>query len=126
MPDKYIPGTCNIGKEQLEKRKRFAVKCIAATLICFIFLQASNGDKILRLLMVIPFTLSSIGFQQVYFKFCYLFGLKGLYGLGELGKTVSVEEENARKLDRKKSTRILISSLVIGILLAVIYFYLPI
>lgn len=123
--DNYIPGTCNIGNEQLQKRKQFALKCISVTLLCILFLQVFHLDKSWRLPMFIPFTLSAIGIQQVYYKFCYLFGLKGYYGFGEVGKAKSVEEEEYRKRDRAKARKMIISSVLIGLLLTAVYYFLP-
>ncbi len=80
----------------------------------------------LRLFMFIPFTLTIIGAQQVIFKFCYLFGLKGYYGFGEVGKAKSVEEEEYRKRDRAKARKMIISSVLIGLLLAAVYYFLPV
>lgn len=75
--------------------------------------------------MVVLFTLSAIGAQQVYFKFCYIFGLKGLYGMEEVGKAQKVEDEAHRHADRAKAQRMIISSVIIGVLLTAIYFLLP-
>jgi len=123
--DNYIPGTCNIGNEQLTKRKQFAVKCILGTLLCILFLQLFHLNKMWRLPVFILFTASAIGVQQVFYKFCYVFGLKGLYGFLEADKVKSVEGEEYRKLDRAKARRMLISSLLIGLILTVIYYFLP-
>ena|ERR1035437_995102 len=126
LEDGYIPGTCNIGKEQLTKRKWFAVLCIFATLLCIFLLQVFQLDKIWRLPMFILFTASAIGVQQVYYKFCYLFGLKGLYGFGEVRRAKLVEEVEYRKLDRAKAQRMISSSVLIGLVLTAIYYFLPV
>ncbi len=126
MPyNNYIPGTCNIGGEQLKKRNRFALKCILATLICILFLQVFHFDTVWRLVMFIPFTLSAIAIQQVYFKFCYLFGIKGFYGFGEIGKTKSIQEKEFLKLDNAKALRMIITSMLIGLVMTILYFFLP-
>ena len=76
--------------------------------------------------MVVPFTLTVIGIQQVYFKFCYIFGLKGLYVMGAIGKTQKVKEDESLKKDRARARRMIISSILIGVVLTAIYFFLPI
>ena len=123
--ENYIPGTCNIGAEQLTKRKRFAFKSVLGTILCLFFLQAFHLDKIWRLLMVVPFAVTSVALQQVAYKFCYVFGLKGLYGFGEIDKANKIKEDEFRKKDRRKSQLMLISSLLIGIILSVAYYFLP-
>jgi glucose-6-phosphate-specific signal transduction histidine kinase len=122
-PD-YIPGTCNIGNEQLAKRKRFLVKCILVTVLGVSYQLVFHSDKVLRLLMFIPFAVTAVAAQQVFYKFCYRFGLTGLYGFGELGKEKNAEEDEFKKLDRKKSQRMIVSSVIIGIILSIAYYFL--
>lgn len=74
--------------------------------------------------MIVPFTLSAIAFQQVYFRFCYVFGLKGLMGMDELGKVEKVEEAY-RKPGRKKAQRMIATSILYGFILTLIYYFLP-
>jgi len=125
MEENYIPGTCNIDKAQLLKRKRFAAKCLGLTVWAIVLIEIIDLSKWWRLPMVVLFTLSTLGIQQVYFKFCYVFGLKGLYGLGEIGKTQKIKEPEQLKKDRAKAQRMIISSVLIGIALTAIYFFLP-
>ena len=121
----YIPGTCNIGNEQLTKRKRFLIKCILITVLCISYQLIFHSDKILRLLMFIPFTVTAVAAQQVMYKFCYRLGLMGMYGFGELGKEKSVEENEYKKLDRKKSQKMIVSSVLISAILTFGYYFLP-
>lgn len=100
-------------------------KCLGLTVWCIALIEILDLGKWWRLPMVILFTFSAIGVQQVYFKFCYAFGLKGLYGLNELGKTQKVTEDEFLQADRKKARRMIISSIIIGIFLTVIYFLMP-
>lgn len=126
MENNYIPGTCNIGNEQLQKRKRFLLKTVSATLLCILFLEVFHLDKTWRMLMFIPFSLTIIGSQQVYFKFCYLFGLKGYYGFGEVGKAKAVTDAENIKRDKAKARKMIVSSVIIGAVLTVVYYFLPV
>jgi hypothetical protein len=125
MSEPYIPGTCNIAGAQLHKRKRFMAKSLGLTVWAIALIQILGLPKWCRLPMVILFTLSAIGIQQVYFKFCYVFGLKGLIGRDELGK-VEKTEDAYRELDRKKAQRMILSSILYGVILTLIYYFLPI
>ena len=124
MDGDYISGTCNISGAQLHKRKRFMAKCLGITVWAIALLQILTLSHWWRLPMVILFTLSIIGIQQVYFKFCYMFGLKGLLGMGELGKTQKVSEANIAR-DRARARKMIISSIILGIIFTIIYFLLP-
>ncbi|MGZ3863871.1 MAG: hypothetical protein ACXVPN_02025 [Bacteroidia bacterium] len=120
--ENYIPGVCNIGNEQLAKRKRFLAKCIAITIICVVFIEFFHANKFLRLLMFFPLTLTSVAAQQVLYKFCYRFGLTGLYGFGKVGDDTKIVEGQFRELDRKKSQKMIVSSLLIAAAIAVLYY----
>lgn len=122
----YLPGQCNISGAQLTKRKRFAAKCLGLTVWAIVLLQIFELSKWWRLPMVVLFTLSTLAIQQVYYKFCYVFGLKGLYGLADLGKTQKIKEDEYLKKDRAKARRMIISSVLIGIVLTAIYFFLQV
>lgn len=126
MEETYIAGTCNIAKDQLVKRKRFAAKCLGLTVWAIAILQFFDLSKWWRLPMFILFTLSALGIQQVYFKFCYIFGLKGLFGLDQLGKAQKITDDENLKKDRDKAMRMIVSSVLIGIALTAIYFFLPV
>jgi len=125
LEETYIPGTCNIAKDQLLKRKRFAAKCLGLTVWAIALLQIFDLSKWWRLPMVVLFTLSALAIQQVYFKFCYIFGLKGLFGLDKLGKAQKITDPENLKKDRAKALRMIVSSILIGVLLTAIYFFLP-
>lgn len=101
-------------------------KCLGLTVWAIVLIEIFGASRWWRLPMVVLFTLSAIGVQQVYFKFCYVFGLKGLYGMDEVGKTFTVEEAEYRKADKEKAQRMIVSSVLIGILLTAIYFFLPV
>lgn len=126
MSEDYIAGKCNIGKEQLQKRKRFLIKCIMVTVLFIVVFQWFHFNRTWRIVMIIPFSLTSIGAQQVIYKFCYVFGLKGYYGFGEIGKQLKIEGKDYLELDRKKSRRMIISSVLIGFFLTLIYCLLPV
>ncbi len=91
----YIPGTCNIGKAELEKRKQAAIFSAVLTIICIALMQYYDVDRIWKLLIFIPATSFAVSFQQWYFKFCVAFGIKGVFNYGN--KTLGV-------LDFKKKT----------------------
>lgn len=121
--DNYIPGVCNIGNEQLAKRKRFLAICLAVTFLAAMAIYFFEIDGSIRWIMFIPFCVSAMATQQVMFKFCYRFGLTGLYGFGKVGYDKKVPENQFRELDRKKSMKMLVNSLVIGILLTTFFYF---
>jgi hypothetical protein len=125
MPPAYTPGSCNIGGEQLFKRKRFLAKCLGLTVWCIALIEILDLARWWRLPMFLLFTLTAIAVQQVTARFCYRFGLKGLSGMDKLGAIEKVDDEASRQRDRRKALRMLVTSLLAGLLLTALYFYLP-
>lgn len=126
MLEQYIPGICNLGNQQLMKRKRFAAKSAGFTVWAIVLLQLFSVPPVWRLCMLIPFSVTALALQQVYYKFCYVFGLKGYYGLNLVGQTNKVTDAESLKLDRAKAHRMIVSSVFIGTILALIYYLLPV
>ncbi|MGZ3865086.1 MAG: hypothetical protein ACXVC6_14970 [Bacteroidia bacterium] len=120
--ENYIPGVCNIGNEQLTKRKRFLAINIGVNIILIVLMAVLDADRSFRLLMFIPLAVTSVAAQQVIYKFCYRFGLTGLYGFGKVGYDKKVPKNQFRELDRKKSMKMLVSSIVIAVMLTVLFY----
>ena len=52
--------------------------------------------------------------------------MQGVYNFSvEVGKTEAVEQEEFRRLDRRRAWRIIMNSAIIGIIVAVVAYYLP-
>lgn len=115
VPDKYIPGACNIGPAETARRRFFATLFLYGTLAYF------SVPRLFRLLVFFPSMMSATGFIQAQMRFCVYFGTHGYYNFGpEVGKTEKVEEQKYRKLDRKKSVQLMEYSAFIGLLAAIL------
>lgn len=115
---------CNIGGAQLHKRKRFLAKCLGLTAWAIFLVEIFAENNWWRLAVFPFFALSALAVQQVYFKFCYVFGFKGMYDMDEPGQVQPVEHQELRKAHRRKSLKMILTSLLVGILLTALYFYL--
>lgn len=122
----YIPGVCNIGKKEIERRKRAAIFSFALCTLCIALIQWLDADRIWKLLLFIPAASLGVSFQQWYFKFCVAFGIKGVLNFGDIGKTFSVEQKEYFRKDRMKAWKMIISGLFFGVITALIYYYSPI
>ena len=123
---KYIPGTCNIGKEEIRIRRNGAIIGAILTVICIILFQWFDVNRGWRLLISIPIATSAISIQQWYLKFCVAFGLKGIFNFDELGKFVNITDKEQLKKDRAKSYRMIITGILIGLVAAIVYYLLPV
>ena len=96
------------------------------TVILYIMLVYLAVPRLWRLVLFIPSTTAAICFLQARMHFCAYFGMTGLYNLGEeVGKTDTVGLAEFRAIDRRKAWRIIIYSIIIGIAVAVLAYYLP-
>lgn len=122
----YIPGTCNIGKKEIERRKMAAIFSFIFCILFIAFMQWYEAAKIWKLLLFIPASSLGVSFQQWYFKFCVAFGIKGVFNFGNIGKTFSVEQKENYRKDRVKAWQIIVSGLGFGLLVGLLYYLLPV
>jgi len=79
-----------------------------------------------QLLLFIPASMAASGFLQAYMHFCAGFGSRGLFNFGpKAGKTETVMQAEFRAKDRKKALQILALSLIIGVVVAIIAYFVP-
>jgi hypothetical protein len=122
----YIPGTCNIGPNERRTRRNGAIFSAALSIALIILLLFIHVDKIWRFTLFIPATSLAIGFQQWYFHFCVGFGLKGVFNFGDIGKTFSVEQQEDFKKDRGKAWKMINLGIVFGLVVAILFYFLPV
>jgi hypothetical protein len=121
----YIPGTCNIGPEERKARRNVAVFSGILGITLIILFLIFHVDKIWRLMLFLPATSVGIGFQQWYNKFCVAFGLKGVFNLGHIGKTVSIDQKEYLKKDLAKARKMIMLGIVFGLIVAILFCILP-
>ena len=113
----YIPGVCNIGREEIKQRKLVGIIGLILTVVYIFLLIFFNASISLRLLVIIPSIVSSIGFLQARAHFCIYYGWASLFNFETLGKKNKVEKDEYKTLDKNKSLRIIIYSLLIGLII---------
>ncbi len=123
-PNHYIPGVCNIGEEEIKRRKIAAWSSLAITVILFVSLLYLDVNRIWRLSIFFTVTSFAVSFQQWYFKFCVAFGIKGIFNFGKLGKSDTIEQAEFRKKDRAKAWQMVNTGIFAGIITALIFFLL--
>jgi hypothetical protein len=114
----YIPGVCNIGPDEIRRRKRAGWFGLAATFGVWAALLWLDAPALWRLTLFFPATASAIGFVQAYKRFCVYFGLAALFNFGKAGNLKTVESEEYRRKDRLQAWKILTASTAIGLAVA--------
>jgi hypothetical protein len=120
----YIPGVCNIGRAEIAKRKQAGWIGAIVTIAVWFILFAVRVPAAWQLLLFIPASMAASGFLQAYMHFCAGFGSRGLFNFGpKAGKTETVMQAEFRAKDRKKALQILALSLIIGVVVAIIAYF---
>jgi hypothetical protein len=118
--DEYRPGVCNIGPEEIARRRRAGHLGAVATLIVLAILVAIHAPPFARLLLVLPAAGAATGYLQAWLKFCAGFGSAGVFNFGPLGGTLKVVTAEARRRDRVRSLQIVLGALAIGLAVGVV------
>ena len=101
MTYSYVPGTCNLGKDEIRRRQVVALIGAVLTIISFSGLVVADTANSARWSLFAPLMIFSVGFIQSRKKFCLAYGLMGTFNLGKLGDMAKVQSPEDRKADRK-------------------------
>ena len=122
----YRAGVCNIGPEEIARRRMSGHLALAATVALFAVLVLVHAPAWTRLALVLTAGGAASGYLQAYFQFCAGFGSRGVYNFGPLGTVLAVASDADRAKDLRKATAIGIASLAIGLAVGIAAFALPI
>src|SRR5664279_470717 len=112
--NKYSAGVCNIGPQEINRRKRVGWIGLVGTLILIVVLILLRVNPWWRLITFFPAMLSSSGFIQAKLHFCAGFARRGVYNFDTLGKVQEVKDEASELNDRRRGNQITIYSMLIG------------
>jgi hypothetical protein len=122
----YEPGVCNIGPEEIARRRRAGHTGLIASVALFAVLLALAAPHWTRLFLILTGAVSASGYLQAAFHFCAGFGSKGVYNFGAVGTVHEITDLAAKARDRARSMQIGIASLAIGVAVGIVAFLLPI
>lgn len=110
----YVPGVCNIGPEEIARRRRGGWIALAFTAAVLVALVWADVSPWWRLVLFLPATAAASGFLQARFRFCSGFSRLGVFNFGSLGETHEVTDEESRAKDRRRGNQITMYAAVIG------------
>lgn len=119
----YIPGVCNIGPAEINRRKsklKFALALLLLSSILFFNLAL---PVLFFSIVACIATYTFILIFQLRQKFCIVFGWKSIYNFNAVkSRKTKVDDEGWRALDRKQTLKIVLYSfLSTGLYLALIF-----
>jgi hypothetical protein len=121
----YEPGVCNIGPDEIRRRRRSGHVGAVATFVLLAILEAIGAPPLARLVLVIPAAGSAAGYLQAWLKFCAGFGSRGVFNFGAVGETQDLVDDDARRRDRSRAVRVGLASVAIGAAVAIVAVLLP-
>ncbi len=121
----YIPGTCNIGGDELRSRRIVAAVGLVLSLSALIIFVATDVSQSARLGIFIPLLVMSIGWVQSRKKFCLAYGFAGTFNFGKLGHLSRVSDPIARAADRRTALMIIAQSTLYAAVLTALVVALP-
>ena len=120
MTDQYIPGTCNIGPEEITLRRRAGHVGLAVTAALATALVRSRAHPAWRLALALPAAGAASGYLQARQRFCANYGFRGLYNFEARGHEHPVALTDAQEEDRRRSLQITAASAGIGLGVALV------
>ena len=125
MSTQYIPGACNLGKDEIRSRQIVALFVLFLTISSVIGILAADQGRSIRFSIFIPAMIFSVGFVQSRSKFCLAYGLAGTFNFDKLGKISKVGSAEDRAADRKTAIQILSKSFALAALITAVFFVIP-
>ena len=119
MTDQYVPGSCNIGPEEIALRRRAGHVGLALSAALAAALLRSNLHPAWRLTLALPAAGAASGYLQARQRFCADFGFRGVYNFDTRGHEQQVATAQARAEDRRRALQISAASAGIGLAVAV-------
>ena len=121
----YIPGSCNIGEGEINRRRFVAVIGLVLSLSALATFISTGVSQSARLGIFIPLLVMSIGWVQSRKKFCLAYGFAGTFNFGKLGQLSRVSDPIARAADRRTALMILAQSTLYAAVLTAVVVALP-
>ena len=121
----YIPGTCNLGANEIRQRKLVGLVGLFFSMSSLIGLISIEAARETRLGIFFPLMVASVGFVQVRNKFCLAYGFAGTFNFGKLGDISRVNDPINRSADRVASVKVLLKSFLLASIATLVVFVLP-
>jgi hypothetical protein len=110
----YVAGSCNIGPSEIHRRYQVAITGGVLYSILAIFLIASDQSTSTRLIAFAPAMLASVGFIQARNRFCFAYGLMGVFNFDTAGDVKKIKDPAALKADRTNALKIIGKSFLLA------------
>jgi len=123
--DRSIAPRCNIGPEEIARRRRSAVVATILTAVVAAGLVGVHAPPMARLFIWPLATAAAVTWLQVVHRFCVAFGALGLQNFGRLGEEVHVDPEQ-RAADRRRAIQLILEGALVGLVVTLAVVAIPV
>jgi hypothetical protein len=116
----YVAGSCNIGPSEIHRRYQSAILGGVIYLALAIYLITTDTSFTSRLIAFAPAMLASVGYVQAKSRFCFAYGLMGVFNFDKAGDVKKIKDPAALKADRANAAKILGKSLLLAVVLTAV------
>jgi hypothetical protein len=121
----YQPGVCNIGPDEIRRRRRSGHIGLISAVGLFGVLVAVGAPPVARAIVGLPAVIAASGYLQAHLRFCAGYGQVGVFNFGTVGETDQVIDDGARAKDQAKARQIGLTSFAVGIAVAIVAVVVP-
>ena len=120
-----VPGQrCNIGPDEIARRRRFAIVASVGTVAFAVGLLAAGVPPVARAIVWPLAAAAAVTWLQVVRRFCVRFGAMGVENFGRLGGETEVDRR-IRAADARRAVEMVLQGVLIGLLVTVALIQLP-
>ena len=123
--DQAATPRCNIGPDEIARRRRSAITISVVTAAAVVALVGLAVPAPARLVIWPLTTAAAVTWLQVIHRFCVAFGVLGMENFGRLGEQRSVDSPG-RAADRRRALQLILEGGLIGLVVALAVVALPI
>ncbi len=125
-PTRYAPGVCNIGPEEVERRRRSAMSGAIVTAGIAGAMLVLGAPRRARLAIAVPAAGTAVAALQVRDRFCVAYATRGVENVADpLGMPLAVPDAGSRALDRRHALGMIARGLLVGAVAAIAFAALP-
>jgi hypothetical protein len=119
----YIPGSCNIGIDEIRRRYRIGFAGLFIAVILVIIFHFTDVDRIWKLFIFLPVFYSVSGFIQAINKFCYVYGFRHVFSLHGKRNFTAIRDIELRKKDRSRALQIVTMTTILSVMITAFYYF---
>lgn len=116
----YVAGSCNIGPSEIHRRYQVAIIGGILYIALATALIVSGQSTSVRLSAFLPAIMASVGFIQARNRFCFAYGLMGVFNFDLAGDVKKVQDPAALKADRANAFNILAKSFLLAAVMTIL------